>query len=222
MFISSRRRGGIQRRGGLGTVATQVNGSIVVSSDPVRRSAPVRAIGPARPTRPTNGTVTTMPYGRPTRQWAGESQITPAWGNNGPSTWSAGNSPFGSSPTNPTGSSLATAQALLQTNPGLLNQTQWQMLQAAGLVASTVPYGSASQINTPLNTTPVAANDPQCLALGMTGGPYPNCTPAAAAATSTFDIGTMLSTAYLGLPLYVWLAGGVGAYLLLGHKGGRR
>lgn len=219
MFISSRRRGGVRRRGGLGTVATQVNGSIVLSSDPVRRSAPVRAIGPAYPVR--RAPVTTMPSpGRPTG-WGGGSTITPAWGNNGPSTWSAGNSPFGSSPTNPTGSSLATAQALLQTNPGLLNQTQWQILQAAGLVASTVPYGSASQINTPLSTTPVPANDPQCLALGMTGGPYPNCTPAATA-TSSFDIGTMLSTAYLGLPLYVWLAGGAGAYLLLGHKGGRR
>ena len=220
MFISNRRRGGLQRRGGLGTVATQVNGSIVLSSDPVKRSAPVRAIGPARPTRPTNGSGSYVAPGRPAG-WAGGSNSTPAWGASGPQQWSAANSPYGSSPTNPTGSSLATAQALLQTNPGLLNQTQWQMLQAAGLVASTVPYSSASQINTPLATTPVGANDPQCLALGMTGGPYPNCTPAVAA-TSSFDIGTMLSTAYLGLPLYVWLAGGLGAYLLLGHKSGRR
>ena len=210
MFISNRRRGGLQRRGGLGTVATQVNGSIVLSSDPVKRSAPVRAIGPARPTRPTNGSGSYVVPGRPAG-WAGGSNSTPAWGATGPQQ--------SSQQTNAT--SLATAQALLQTNPGLLNQTQWQMLQAAGLVASTVPYSSASQINTPLATTPVGANDPQCLALGMTGGPYPNCTPAVAA-TSSFDIGTMLSTAYLGLPLYVWLAGGLGAYLLLGHKSGRR
>jgi hypothetical protein len=54
----------------------------------------------------------------------------------------------------------------------------------------------------------------------MTGGPYPNCT-AVAAAPSTFDISTMLSTAYLGLPLYLWLAGGVGVYLFMGRKGRR-
>ena len=240
MFITTRRRGGLGRwRGrGMGTVATQVGNSLVYSSDPVARarsSAPVRAIGPARaPTSTaTNGTsVGPVPVRTPV--WGGGSGIAPAWGSGGPqtwqgrqtsSTWSAANSPYGSTAQNPTNSqALAAAQALLATNPSLLSQQQFQMLQAAGLVSNTLPYSSVSQITptTPLTSSTAAVNDPNCVAAGCTGGPYPNCTCAAAAATSSFDLGTALSTTYAGLPLYLWLAGGLGVYLLMGHKSGRR
>ena len=232
MFITTRRRGGLGRwRGrGMGTVATQVGNSLVYSSDPVQArshiSAPVRAIGPARPptSTSTNGTsVGPVPVRTPV--WGGGSGIAPAWGSQGPSTWSAANSPYGSTAQNPTNSqALAAAQALLATNPSLLSPQQFQMLQAAGLVSNTLPYSSVSQITptTPLTSSTAAVNDPNCVAAGCTGGPYPNCTCAAAAATSSFDLGTALSTTYAGLPLYLWLAGGLGVYLLMGHKSGRR
>ena len=222
MFITSRRRGGLGRwRGrGMGLVATPVNGSLVASSDPVRGT--IRRPAPYRPTPvvPINS-VQPQPI------------VSPLWGSNPISSrmpvqtpgWSAGSSPYGSTPQNPTNSqALAAAQALLATNPSLLSPQQFQMLQAAGLVSNTLPYASVSQItpSTPITSPLSTGNDPNCVAMGCTGGPYPNCTCAAAATTSSFDIGTMLSTAYLGLPLYVWLVGGVGAYLLLGHKGGRR
>ena len=229
MFITTRRRGGLGRwRGrGMGTVATQVGNSLVYSSDPVQArshiSAPVRAIGPARaPTSTaTNGTsVGPVPVRTPV--WGGGSGIAPAWGSQGPSTWSAANSPYGSTVQNPTNSqALAAAQALLATNPSLLSPQQFQMLQAVGLVSNTLPYSSVSQI-TP--TTPVATtattNDPNCVAAGCTGGPYPNCV--CPATTSSTDIGTVLSTTYAGLPLYLWLAIGGGALFFLTQKSGRR
>ncbi len=68
-------------------------------------------------------------------------------------------------------------------------------------------------------TTPAAVNDPNCLAAGMLGGPYPNCTPnpyalAAAPQTSSGVTSMLTGTTILGFPLWMWLAGGVGFYLL--------
>jgi|GEM_PF-2894832 len=115
-------------------------------------------------------------------------------------------------------SALAQAQATLQSNPGALTQAQWTLLQQNGIIASTLPYSSASQVATssaPVSA-PVSTDDPLCVAAGMTGGPYPNCT-AAVSATS------FLSTAYYGFPLWMWLAGGaVGLYAFSGSKGRRR
>ena len=133
------------------------------------------------------------------------------------------NSPYGSTAQNPTNSqALAAAQALLATNPSLLSQQQFQMLQAAGLVSNTLPYSSVSQITptTPLTSSTAAVNDPNCVAAGCTGGPYPNCV--CPATTSSTDIGTVLSTTYAGLPLYLWLAIGGGALFFLTQKSGRR
>lgn len=170
-------------RRGLGTVATPVAGSIVLSSDPVSQRMPVGAPFYRRPVigfRPLGPTFPVTPTRPP---------------------WSAGSSPYGSTPQNPTGSQLATAQALLQANPSLLNPTQWQMLQQAGLVSSTLPYSSASQVG---SGNPAIVPDPSV------------------AASSGTDIGTLLSTPYGGLPLYLWLGVGAGAYLLFSQKSGRR
>jgi hypothetical protein len=139
------------------------------------------------------------------------------WGGGGSSSpWSPASSPYGSTPQNPNNSqALAAAQALLATNPSLLTPQQFQMLQQAGLVSNTLPYSSVSNINptTPLTGSTAATasvNDPNCVAAGCTGGPYPNCTCAAAT-----DETSSLDADVEGLPLYGWLIiGGVGLYLL--------
>ena len=146
--------------------------------------------------------------------YAGYSSPGSGWGA-GSTPWSAGNSPYGSTPQNPNNSqALAAAQALLATNPSLLTQQQFQMLQQAGLVSNTLPYSSVSSITPTSSTgsTTSTTNDPNCVAAGCTGGPYPNCTCAAAAATS--DISTTLDTTYAGLPLYLWLIIGAGGVFL--------
>jgi len=121
------------------------------------------------------------------------------WGSYPPS-YPPTSAPTGSTPT---GTSLAIAQALLATNPGLLTQAQWQQLQASGLVASTVPYSSAGQVGPSGSTVD------------------PNAAPAAAPVATGTDIGTMLSTPYLGLPLYLWLGIGAGGLYFFTQKRGR-
>lgn len=233
MFLSGRetkrRRGGDMRlrglRGmhGLGTIATQVGNALVASSDPVGRAnvrtaviIPVRGI-PARPVGSGYFGPAPVPPA-PTTQWG----VTPPMAY---SPWTAGNSPYGSSPLSPTGASLATAQALLQSNPSLLTQAQWTQLQQAGLVANTVPYGSASQI--PSSTSAI---DP------ATGVPYATELAAAQSAAGAIDpatgvpysqevgassIGTTLDATYAGLPLYLWLIIGAGGLYLFTSRRGR-
>jgi len=112
------------------------------------------------------------------------------------------------------GMNAAQLEQLAQTNPAALTPAQLACLQASGTVASTLPYSSAASLAT---TGSVAgAIDPQCVAAGMTGGPYPNCTALAAAAApaTSFD----LTALYGGLPLYAWLAGGGLALFLVMKK----
>lgn len=214
MFVAQR-RGKTRGLRGLGTISTPVGTSLVYGSNPISQRAPVRGTI-AYPTRlPRNGTSTT---------WGGNPPIAifPVWGVDYQGSWSAPNNPYGSTPLNPQNSqALAAAQALLATNPSLLSSQQFAMLQAAGLVSNTLPYASVSQIqaSTPLTSSALATvNDPQCAAAGCTGGPYPQCTCAAAAAGT--DIGSMLQTSYGGLPLYLWLIiGGGGLYLFTSKRG---
>jgi hypothetical protein len=247
MYLSPSRRGlGRARR--LGLVSTAVNGSLVYGSSPITRvwggnppratnpvaitgpiSAPVRPIGPATPVS-TTPPYSQMPANGPYYPGSG-SYYPPSSGqygsssSNGSSGWQGGwrGSQSGQSSSSQTNAqALATAQALLATNPSLLTQAQFTMLQQAGLVSATLPYSSVSQITatTPASTTASTTNDANCVAAGCTGGPYPNCT-CAAASTST-DIGTMLGTTYAGLPLYLWLIIGGGAAYLFSRSGGRR
>ena len=102
---------------------------------------------------------------------------------------------------------LAQLQQLAQTNPAALTPQQFAALQSAGTIASTVPYSSAPQLATP---AAAGAIDPQCVAAGMTGGPYPNCTALPSAAGASLDF----SQPYAGIPLWGWIAGG-GLVLIL-------
>ena len=198
MFLSSTGRRGRRLRG-LGTVATQVGNSLVYSSNPVAVSNLRRAIPVVLGVRSNMGPIQAPWRGSP-----------PRYGG-----WTAGDSPYGSTPQNPTGVSLATAQALLQSNPSLLTSAQWQQLQQAGLVANTVPYSSASQVPSTSSAIDPATGVPYAteLATAQAG-------TAAAAPTTGTDIGTMLGTTYAGLPLYLWLLiGGGGAYFMSQKRG---
>lgn len=242
MLVTSRARKGY--RGGLGStgrrrlgiVSTPVGTSLVFSSSPIARTvAPIRnVLIPA--------TVATPVTIRPT--WGSNPPrnvispvVNPSWPQFGPTSpsgwqtgqngsgygsWNAQGNPYGSTPQNPNNSqALAAAQALLATNPSLLTQSQFTMLQQAGLVSNTLPYSSVSNITptTPLTSattaTTSAVNDPNCVAAGCTGGPYPNCT---CAASATSSIGDTLSETVGGLPLYLWIAGAGLAFLLLRKK----
>ncbi len=90
------------------------------------------------------------------------------------------------------------------------------MLQAAGLVAGTLPYASAGQVVPPGGSTSSNSGiDP------TTGVAYSTELAAAQAGGSSVDIGAALSTTYAGLPLYLWLGGALGAYFILGRQGRR-
>lgn len=104
---------------------------------------------------------------------------------------------------------LASAMAIYNTNPAALSQNQWSQLQAAGVIPSTLPYSSASQL--------------------------PNAASAAAATTTTTattatDLGTEISvwltqsTIFPPLPDSVIYGGGALAiyFLLFSGKKGRR
>lgn len=217
-FRRSARVAGLRR--GLGTIATPVAGSMILSSNPVGPSG-----GIADPRG--GGWNYQRRFGPPNMGPTGVRQMCPAWGCGGPSVWqtgggggggwTAGGSPYGSTPLNPNPTALATAQALLQTNPSLLTPAQWQLLTSAGLVASTVPYSSASQIG----TSGSGAIDP------LTGVPYSQELAAAQAGT----IGTTTTTSWFtdptqevisGIPNWALLvAGGVGVYMFT-RPAGRR
>ncbi len=124
--ISMRRR----NRGGLGTIATPVGGSLVYSSNPVSQRAPLAPTNLRLPIRVSVGIQPTWGSNPPRSNFPGSnfpSYSSPGsgWGA-GSTPWSAGNSPYGSTPQNPNNSqALAAAQALLATNPSLLTPSQF-------------------------------------------------------------------------------------------------
>ncbi len=116
---------------------------------------------------------------------------------------------------------IAQLLQLYQSNPCALSASQWAQLQQVGIIPSTLPQSSCSLVaGTTAGASAATAastyNDPECLALGMTGGPYPNCTPAAGtAAASPTDF---LDTQYGPLTGLEWLLVAGGAYLLFKRK----
>jgi hypothetical protein len=172
--------------------------------------------------------VTTSPWWStpPQLPGAGSGPVQAPWGGNpswgGAPPWTAGNSPYGSSPLSPYGSSgygssqsnaqaLATAQALLATNPSLLSPQQYQLLVQAGLISSSTPYSSLSQIAPTVGT---ASLDTSNAIDPTTGVPYAT-ELAEAEAGGTSAMGTTLSTEYGGIPLWGWLIGGGGLVIIL-------
>lgn len=221
------------KRHGLGLVSTSVGQTptLVFSSSPIAGTvAPIRNILSRATAAPVSVTIQPAWGSNPPRNIlapivnpSSPTSQGSGWQSGGNGGWNAQSNPWGSTPQNPNNSqALAAAQALLQTNPSLLTQQQFTMLQQAGLVSNTLPYSSVSNINptSPLTgstaVSATAVNDPNCVAAGCTGGPYPNCT---CPATATSDIGTTLSETVAGLPLYLWLLIGGGGILLLTRKG---
>ena len=221
-YIGLSRGRGLGRRGRLGRLGVNsavVNGSLIYSNPiavsktpvavrPKSPIIPVRPIGPARPVAITNGSQTSNGSGIvPT--------VSNPWGGMYSNTY--GGQPGGTYAGNPAQTSqtnLAQLTLLYQTNPSLLTQAQWQQLQAAGVIPSTVPYGDSSLITgTATSSTTDSGIDP------ATGVPYAT-ELAEAEAGSSSSIGTTLSTAYAGVPLYAWLGGAVVLYFLM--SGGKR
>lgn len=146
----------------------------------------------------------------PTPQYP--SYPTPPWGGWNPSYGSGSSSGISAQ-------QLAQLIQIYQTNPTALTQSQWSQLQAAGIIPSTLPYSSASLIAPTTGTLATgsiatAGEDPMCLAAGMTGGPYPNCTPL----TSTPAGTDFFSTTYGPLTGLEWLLVAGGAFLLFKRK----
>lgn len=144
-------------------------------------------------------------------------------------------------------STLQTAINTLLTNPSNLTAAEFAELQASGQIANTLPYSEASDIALPggasgQNTASVndpnclaegefggpypncTSSDPQCAAEGMTGGPYPNCTAASSTSLSSLLPAGVSLTDVSTWPWYFWAVGAGGIYLLFfqGGKKGRK
>lgn len=92
----------------------------------------------------------------------------------------------GSSPTQ-TATPTQQLQQMLNTNPTLMTAAQWAAAQEAGLIPSTLPQSDAGLL-TPSGAA-ASVNDLQCLAMGLFGGPYPNCVSADPQCTAAGETG---------------------------------
>lgn len=99
----------------------------------------------------------------------------------------------------------------LNTDPTALTPQQWSALQSAGLLPTTLPQSDASLLP---NASSTQSDDPQCLALGLTGGPYPNCNAAPTAATAT--VGTPFTLSMI--PTWGWVFLGIGVLWYMKKK----
>jgi hypothetical protein len=107
---------------------------------------------------------------------------------------------------NSIGNALALAQAVYNSNPAALTQNQWSLLQSAGIIASTLPFSSASQLPASQATAATAA--------------------VPTTASTDIMLGTFDLTAFVeGIPWWGWAIGAGGVLLLMrgsGQKRGRR
>jgi len=221
-----------QRRRSLGLVSTLVRGSLEYGSSPVpagttfRASSnpPPKTIGPAQPriwtpVAPIVPISPLPPIVGPDPVWTGGGG---SWQNGGGQYqpggggWRGGGYP---NPNNPTSeNNLAQLTLQYQSNPNSLTSAQWDQLQAAGVIAGTVPYSNASLVNPSSPFSSSSGIDPN------TGLPYAEELAAAQAATISpttaagTGISTDLSTPYAGIPLYIWLGGGVLLFVLMSGK----
>jgi hypothetical protein len=234
MFTQRNRR----RRLGLG-VSTIVNGTLEMGASPIFTTArQIRPVGRPVPIAPV-----AFPGGNPTNPWGGGAWGNPPvsgpvpvtlpggsvspngggwqapWGGRGGygGQYNEGGSWNPSNPNNPTSANnLAQLTLQYQTNPSSLTEQQWQQLQAAGVIAGTVPYSNASLVS----GSGTGAIDPN------TGQPYATELAAAeaaaaggtTAAVAGTGLSTDLSTEYAGIPLYLWLGGGALLFVLMSGK----
>jgi hypothetical protein len=224
-----RRLQGLRGRG-LGVTSTMVNGNLEYGSDLVRSASPVYR-APVRGTiaYPVQVNQTPNVFYSTAPNYPSEPlqhPIAPAWGNNGPQGWGAGGSGWGPTYTTPTygggvnnpanANNLAQLTLQYQANPASLTAQQWQQLQAAGAIPSTVPYSNAGLVN------PLATTSGSTVSSGIdpaTGVPYATeLAEAQAGVSSTSSIGTDFSTLYAGIPLYMWLGGAVLIYFVMSGK----
>ena len=197
----------------LGVTSALVNGGLIYGSAVSSTRAPVRPIGPARPISITsNGGVIQNPI-----------QVTGPYGGKNGSQYGGGyqsGTEYGSGYQNPnlptSSNNLAQLTLQYQSNPASLTPQQWQQLQAAGVIPSTIPYSDASLVNPSASTATASSSaiDP------ATGIPYATELAEAEAGTTTTatTAASALTTQYGGLPLYVWLLIGGGAILLFKKK----
>ena len=200
---------------GLGLVSTIVNGNNILSAGPTYSTpSSFRTFRPTSPRAPIIQPIgPALPVSNPPAQQWGSGY---GWG-----------SQFSNSGQNPnlptTQNNLAQLTLLYQSNPASLTAQQWAQLQAAGVIASTVPYSDASLV-TPsgaLASPGSSAIDP------ATGVPYATelaaaqsgATSSAASSVIGYDP-TTGSTTIFGVDWY-WIAGGLAAVLLLSQKRGR-
>lgn len=229
---------GVGRRG-LG-LSTMVNGTLTygptlvkgtamrpvstrpVISNPVATAPIVRPVGPARPVTPAWGS-------NPPSATGG---TTPAKLQNGQNWWQSQQQPtYGGNPQQPgfptasdnpaSSNNLATLVLQYQSNPSSLTQQQWQQLQAAGVIPSTVPYSNAGLVNPTASSTAASSDaiDP------TTGVPYATELAAAqaglTATTSSSVIGTDPTngaTTIFGVDWYYLAAGAVLLYMFMGKR----
>jgi hypothetical protein len=198
---------------GLGVMSTMVNGNLeygsaLVANTPTYR-APVRstiAYPVTEPLTPINPIYRPVPI------------IQPAWGASPPSSsWGPVYQTPGYPANNPANANnLAQLTLQYQANPASLTAQQWQQLQAAGVIPSTVPYSNAGLVN------PLQATSGSTVASGIdpaTGIPYATeLAEAQAGVSSTSSIGTDFSTLYAGIPLYMWLGGAALIYFVMSGK----
>jgi hypothetical protein len=145
-----------------------------------------------------------MPYpGVPVLKLPPVSVNVPPWGG-----WNSGTT------SNLNSIQIASLIQIYNSNPAALTPQQWAQLQQAGVIPQGSVYGSSSSAPP---VTSLTANDPQCVAVGQTGGPYPNCTPvtSSVAAPAATDF---LSTDYGPLTGIEWIGLGIGAYFLFFRK----
>jgi hypothetical protein len=225
MIVKTRTRRGLGR---LGITSALVDGSLIVGSPTVRSiSTYVRApesIGPRRRT-PAGPASTASPTvvgpAQPSSGWGGGS-----WGGNpnpegfGGSQYGYGGSQYGSqygygsgySSNSPTAeNNLAQLTLLYQSNPASLTAQQWQQLQAAGVIPSTVPYADASLTDSSSSDAALLAQEEAAAAA---------VTPTAAASSSSV-LGvdpTNGATTIFGVDWYYVAAFGVFAAYLMTRK----
>jgi len=203
---------------GFGIVSTEVNGALtygspVISRGPIAVREPVRPVGPSYPVGPVDPVYS----GGPT-QWGGNPPQAGGW----PGSGYGGGYGYSSyqNPNNPTSqNNLAQLAELYNSNPSSLTQQQWQQLQAAGVIAPTVPYSNASLVSGTSSAIDPATGISYATELAEMQASGLTTTTTAASASSIMGIDpTNGATTIFGIDWYYLAAGLVLVYVMTGKR----